>query len=116
MSDGDITTMRRVTVAILCVMASFALFASLVVTQPWTPISIHVRAGEMVHTSDGTLLTEGYHILWWQEIIRMPETEVDSTHYRILFLGALVLFAVTFFFNTIAEVVRQRLRTKYSSL
>jgi len=48
--------------------------------------------------------------------VEMPESEVDSTHYRILFLAALVLFAFTFFFNTIAELVRQRLRKKYSSL
>ena len=48
--------------------------------------------------------------------VEMPESELGSTHYRILFLAALVLFAFTFFVNTIAEVVRQRLRQKYSSL
>lgn len=48
--------------------------------------------------------------------VEMPESEVNGTHYRILFLAALVLFIFTFFFNTIAEIVRQRLRKKYSSL
>ncbi len=48
--------------------------------------------------------------------VEMPESEVDSTHYRVLFLAALVLFAFTFLFNTLAEIVRQRLRKKYSSL
>lgn len=48
--------------------------------------------------------------------VEMPEAEVASTHYRVLFLAALVLFIFTFFFNTIAEVVRQRLRKRYSSL
>ncbi len=48
--------------------------------------------------------------------VEMPESEVDSTHYRVLFLAALVLFMFTFVFNTLAEVVRQRLREKYSSL
>lgn len=48
--------------------------------------------------------------------VEMPEAEVDSTHYRVLFLAALVLFGFTFIFNTLAELVRQRLRTKYSSL
>ncbi len=48
--------------------------------------------------------------------VEIPEAEVDSTHYRVLFFAALVLFAFTFVFNTLAEVVRQRLRTKYSSL
>ena len=48
--------------------------------------------------------------------VEMPESEVNSTHYRVLFLAALVLFMFTFIFNTVAEVVRQRLRRKYSSL
>lgn len=48
--------------------------------------------------------------------VEVPEAEVASTHYRILFLAALVLFAFTFIFNTLAELVRQRLRNKYSSL
>ncbi|MDD1628352.1 MAG: ABC transporter permease subunit [Methylococcaceae bacterium] len=48
--------------------------------------------------------------------VEMPETEVDSTHYRVLFLAALVLFMFTFIFNTLAEIIRQRLREKYSSL
>ena len=48
--------------------------------------------------------------------VEMPEAEVASTHYRVLFLAALVLFAFTFLFNTAGEVVRQRLRRRYSSL
>lgn len=48
--------------------------------------------------------------------VEMPESEVGSSHYRILFLAALVLFLFTFIFNTVAEFVRQRLREKYSSL
>jgi phosphate transport system permease protein len=48
--------------------------------------------------------------------VEMPESELHSTHYRVLFLAGFVLFMFTFFFNTLAEVVRQRLRRKYSSL
>ena len=48
--------------------------------------------------------------------VELPESEVDSTHYRILFLAALVLFVITFIFNTAAEVVRARLRTRYGNL
>ncbi len=48
--------------------------------------------------------------------VEMPESEVGSSHYRILFLAAFVLFIFTFVFNTLAEFVRQRLRDKYSSL
>jgi len=48
--------------------------------------------------------------------VEMPESEVGSSHYRILFLAAFVLFIFTFIFNTIAEFVRQQLRDKYSSM
>ena len=48
--------------------------------------------------------------------VEMPESEVGSSHYRILFLAAFVLFVFTFIFNTVAEFIRQHLREKYSSL
>ena len=48
--------------------------------------------------------------------VEMPEAAVGTVHYRLLFFSALVLFAFTFVVNTIAELVRQRLREKYSSL
>lgn len=48
--------------------------------------------------------------------VEMPESEVGSSHYRVLFLAAFVLFVFTFIFNSVAEFVRQRLRDKYSSL
>ena len=48
--------------------------------------------------------------------VEVPEAEVASTHYRVLFLAALVLFLFTFIFNTGAELIRQRLRERYSGL
>jgi phosphate transport system permease protein len=48
--------------------------------------------------------------------VEIPEAEVGSTHYRILFLAAFVLFIFTFIVNTMAELIRQRLRRKYGSL
>jgi phosphate transport system permease protein len=48
--------------------------------------------------------------------VEMPESEVGSTHFRVLFLAALVLFVFTFVLNTLAEIVRQRLREKYSNI
>ncbi|MGB1129049.1 MAG: ABC transporter permease subunit, partial [Haloferula sp.] len=42
----------------------------------------------------------------------LPEAAPGSTHYRTLFLGALVLFMLTFILNGVAEVLRQRLREK----
>ena len=59
---------------------------------------------------------EGMRTLAANIAVEMPESEVNSTHYRILFLAALVLFLFTFVVNTVAELVRQRLREKYSSL
>lgn len=45
--------------------------------------------------------------------VELPEAPVGSTHYRALFLGALILFIMTFAVNTVAEVLRQRLREKF---
>jgi len=59
---------------------------------------------------------EGMRTLSANIAVEMPESEVGSSHYRILFLAAFVLFIFTFVVNTIAEFVRQRLREKYSSL
>jgi phosphate transport system permease protein len=44
--------------------------------------------------------------------VELPEAPVGSTHYRTLFLGAVVLFGMTFVMNTFAEVLRQRLRER----
>tara|TARA_E500000178_G_scaffold355082_1_gene426393 strand:- start:2405 stop:4615 length:2211 start_codon:yes stop_codon:yes gene_type:complete len=46
----------------------------------------------------------------------MSESEVGSTHFRILFLTAFALFVLTFSLNTGAELVRQKLRSRYSEL
>ncbi|KGM07734.1 Phosphate transport system permease protein PstC [Methylophaga thiooxydans] len=59
---------------------------------------------------------EGFRALSANIAVEMPEAEVNSSHYRVLFLAALVLFMATFVLNTVAELVRQRLRNKYSSL
>ncbi|MEX0731587.1 MAG: ABC transporter permease subunit [Aquisalimonadaceae bacterium] len=59
---------------------------------------------------------EGMRTLSANIAVEMPEAAVGGTHFRILFLAALVLFVLTFIMNTAAEVVRQRLRRKYSSL
>ena len=45
--------------------------------------------------------------------VELPEAAVHSTHYRTLFFGAAVLFMLTFFLNTAAEVLRHRLREKF---
>jgi phosphate transport system permease protein len=59
---------------------------------------------------------EGMRTLAANMAVEVPESEVGSSHYRVLFLSALLLFAFTFVLNTAAEIVRQSLRQKYSSL
>src|SRR5690606_32436164 len=48
---------------------------------------------------------EGMRTLSANIAVEMPESAVGSTHYRILFLAAFVLFLFTFCVNTIAEFV-----------
>ncbi|WP_409524276.1 ABC transporter permease subunit [Nitrincola sp. MINF-07-Sa-05] len=59
---------------------------------------------------------EGMRTLSANIAVELPETAVGSSHFRVLFLAALVLLALTFVVNTIAEIIRQRLRTRYSNL
>jgi phosphate transport system permease protein len=61
-------------------------------------------------------LFEGMRTLAANIAVELPETAVGSTHFRVLFLSALVLLTLTFVLNTAAEVVRQRLRKRYASL
>jgi phosphate transport system permease protein len=48
--------------------------------------------------------------------VEIPEAPFGGTLYRILFLAALLLFMVTFVVNTVAELVRLRLRRRYQNL
>jgi phosphate transport system permease protein len=48
--------------------------------------------------------------------VEIPEAPHGGTLYRTLFLAALLLFAMTFVINTIAEVIRQRLRERYRAV
>jgi len=45
--------------------------------------------------------------------VEIPEAPMGGTLYRVLFLCASMLFALTFLVNTGAELVRERLRKKY---
>jgi phosphate transport system permease protein len=48
--------------------------------------------------------------------VELPEAVKDSSLYRMLFLAALTLFAMTFLVNTVAEVVRLRFRRRAAQL
>jgi len=48
--------------------------------------------------------------------VELPEAPHHGTLYRTLFLGAMVLFLLTFAVNTVAEVLRQHLRERYKTV
>jgi len=58
----------------------------------------------------------GFRALSANIAVEIPEAPEGGTLYRVLFLSALLLFFFTFFINTIAEIVRHRLRKKYGQL
>jgi phosphate transport system permease protein len=58
----------------------------------------------------------GFRTLSANIAVEIPEAPAGGTLYRTIFLAALLLFLLTFAVNTVAELVRQRLRRKYSSL
>lgn len=47
--------------------------------------------------------------------VELPEAPFQGTLYRTLFLGAMLLFIMTFAVNTLAEITRERIRQRYQS-
>jgi len=58
----------------------------------------------------------GFRTLSANIAVELPEAVRNSTHYRTLFLTALVLFAITFLLNTAAEAVRRHFRKRTRAL
>jgi len=58
----------------------------------------------------------GFRTLSANIAVEIPEAPHGGTLYRTLFLTALLLFAFTFVINTVAELVRVRLRKKFGQL
>jgi phosphate transport system permease protein len=58
----------------------------------------------------------GFRALSANVAVELPEAPVGQTLYRVLFLAALLLFALTFVVNTAAEIVRLRLRRRYQAI
>ncbi len=58
----------------------------------------------------------GFRTLSANIATELPEAVRDSTHYRTLFLAALLLFLMTFVVNTVAEVVRLRFRKRSAQI
>jgi phosphate transport system permease protein len=58
----------------------------------------------------------GFRTLAANIAVELPESDKGSTHYRLLFLCGLLLFAFTFIINTTAELVRQAFRRRNANL
>jgi len=58
----------------------------------------------------------GFRALSANVAVELPEAPDGGTLFRVLFLAALLLFCLTFALNTVAELVRLRLRRKYRYL
>jgi phosphate transport system permease protein len=58
----------------------------------------------------------GFRTLSVNIATELPEAPQGGTLYRVLFLAGLLLFALTFVLNTVAEVVRLRFRNKFRGL
>lgn len=55
----------------------------------------------------------GFRTLAANIAVEMPEAPFGGTLFRLLFLCAVILFCTTFLLNTLAELVRQRLRKRF---
>ena len=58
----------------------------------------------------------GFRALSANVAVELPEAPDGGTLFRVLFLAALLLYLLTFVLNTVAELVRLRLRNKYRVL
>lgn len=58
----------------------------------------------------------GFRTLSVNIATELPEAPVEGTLYRVLFLAGLLLFAITFVLNTVAELVRLRFRKRFKGL
>ncbi len=61
-------------------------------------------------------LFSGFRALAANIAVEIPEAPFGGTLYRVLFLASLLLFVTTFIVNTFAEVIRQKMKKKYSKL
>lgn len=61
-------------------------------------------------------LFNGFRALSANIAVEIPEAPFGGTLYRVLFLAALLLFITTFIINTLAELVRNRMKLRYSKL
>jgi len=116
-SLGAGATTWQTTVRVVVPAAMSGLFSALMV-------GLGRAVGEtmiVLMAAGGTAITEvnpfnGFRTLAVNIATEIPEAARGTTHYRTLFLAALLLFGMTFVVNTAAEVVRLRFRKRVSQI
>ncbi|NNJ24954.1 ABC transporter permease subunit [Alienimonas chondri] len=116
-SLGAGATTWQTTVRVVVPAAMSGLFSALMV-------GLGRAVGEtmiVLMAAGGTAITEvnpfnGFRTLAVNIATEIPEAAPGTTHYRTLFLAALLLFGITFAVNTAAEVVRLRFRKRVSQI
>ena len=58
----------------------------------------------------------GFRTLSANIAVEIPEAPQGGSLYRVLFLSAALLFVMTFTVNTVAEVIRHRLRNRFKAV
>ena len=64
---------------------------------------------------DGNIFS-GFRALSANIAVELPEAPEGGTLFRVLFVAAFLLFCLTFALNTVAELIRLRLRRRYRYL
>ncbi len=116
-SLGAGATTWQTTVRVVVPAAMSGLFSALMV-------GLGRAVGEtmiVLMAAGGTAITEvnpfnGFRTLAVNIATEIPEAARGTTHYRTLFLAALLLFGMTFAVNTAAEIVRLRFRKRVSQI
>ncbi|QDT16814.1 ABC transporter permease subunit [Alienimonas californiensis] len=116
-SLGAGATTWQTTVRVVVPAAMSGLFSALMV-------GLGRAVGEtmiVLMAAGGTAITEvnpfnGFRTLAVNIATEIPEAARGTTHYRTLFLAALLLFGMTFIVNTAAETVRLRFRKRVSQI
>lgn len=112
-SLGCGATQWQTTVRVVIPTAMSGLFSALMIGlgRVAGETMIVLMAGGNTPIEDWNIFN-GFRTLSTNIAIELPEAVQGSSHYRVLFLSALVLFLLTFLINTIAEVVRLYFRRR----
>ena len=116
-SLGTGATLWQTTVRIILPTAASGLFSAVMIGfgRAIGETMIVLMAAGNTPIMDWNIFS-GFQTLSAALATELPEATQGSTHYRILFLAAVLLFVLTFFINTVAEVVRQRFRRRAHEL